>query len=50
MTTIRNKLLKIGAIVITRVRRIVLQLSRAYPLQELFMRIAGKLLCRPQVE
>ena len=50
VTTIRNKLLKIGAIVITSVRRIVLQLSSAYPLQELFMQVAGKLLCRPQVE
>ncbi len=42
VTTIRNKLLKIGAIAIPGVRRIVLQLSSAYPLQELFMRIAGK--------
>ena len=44
--TIRSKLLKIGAVVITSVRRIVLQLSSAYPLKELFERIVSRLVTR----
>ena len=43
-TTIRSKLLKIGAVVITSVRRIVLRLSSAYPLKELFTYAARRLL------
>ena len=35
-STIRSKLLKIGAVVLTSVRRIVLRLSSAYPLRDLF--------------
>jgi hypothetical protein len=46
--TIRTKLLKIGAVVTVSVRRIVLQLSSAYPLQELFRRVASRLVM-PQV-
>jgi len=42
--TIRNKLLKIGAVVITSVRRIVLQLSSAYPLKELFRQVVSRLI------
>lgn len=47
--TIRSKLLKIGAVVITSVRRIVLQLSSAYPLKELFERIVSRLVT-PRVQ
>jgi hypothetical protein len=42
-TTIRGKLLKIGAQVIVSVRRIVLRLSSAYPLAELFTQTARRL-------
>ncbi len=48
-TTIRSKLLKIGAVVITSVRRIVLRLSSAYPLQALFKQVARQLLA-PRVQ
>jgi hypothetical protein len=41
--TIRLKLLKIGAVVVQSVRRIVLHLSSGYPLAELFVQIARKL-------
>jgi hypothetical protein len=41
--TIRTKLLKIGAVITTSARRIVLQLSSAYPLQELFRQVAERL-------
>ena len=47
--TIRSKLLKIGAVVTTSVRRIVLQLSSAYPLKELFQKVASRLVM-PQVQ
>jgi Transposase DDE domain group 1 len=43
-TTIRTKLLKIGAVVVTSVRRIVLRLSSAYPLKDLFAQAARRLL------
>lgn len=43
MTTIRTKLLKIGAVVRTSVRRVVLHLSGAYPLRALFEEVARKL-------
>lgn len=43
-TTIRTKLLKIGAQVVISVRRIVLRLSSAYPMQALFERVAERLL------
>ena len=45
--TIRLKLLKIGAQVVSSVRRIVLRLSSAYPLKELFTQVAGRLLVAP---
>ena len=41
--TIRTKLLKIGAVVITSVRRIVLQLSSSYPLKDLFRQAVSRL-------
>ena len=47
--TIRNKLLKIGAVVTTSVRRIVLQLSSAYPLKELFQEIVQRLIALPGI-
>jgi hypothetical protein len=40
--TIRTKLLKIGAVVVKSVRRIVLRLSSAYPLQTLFQQVAAQ--------
>jgi hypothetical protein len=43
VTTIRLKLLKIGARVVTSVRRIVLHLAGGYPLKALFARIALRL-------
>ena len=45
--TIRSKLLKIGAVVTTSVRRIVLQLSSAYPLKELFQKVVSRLVMSP---
>jgi hypothetical protein len=42
-TTIRTKLLKIGAVVVSSVRRIVLRLSSAYPLKNLFEQVARRL-------
>lgn len=51
VSTIRSKLLKIGAVVRTSVRRIVLQLSSAYPLKELFQTVVSRLTMRqPQLE
>jgi hypothetical protein len=50
VTTIRTKLLKIGAVVTSSVRRIVLQLSNAYPLKELFANLARRLMSRVQLE
>ena len=41
--TIRLKLLKVGARVVLSVRRVVLHLSSAYPLQHLFRKIAASL-------
>jgi hypothetical protein len=49
-TTIRTKLLKIGAVVVSSVRRVVLRLSSAYPLQELFERTVRRLLPRVPLE
>jgi len=48
-TTIRSKLLKIGAVVTLSVRRIVLQLSSAYPLKELFQKVVSRLVM-PQIQ
>jgi hypothetical protein len=48
--TIRTKLLKIGAVVITSVRRIVLRLSSAYPLRELFQHAVRQLAPRTRLE
>ncbi len=44
--TIRTKLLKIGAVVLSSVRRIVLRLSSAYPLKDLFEHAARQLVVR----
>lgn len=44
--TIRSKLLKVGAVVITSVRRIVLQLSSAYPLKALFQTVVNRLIIK----
>jgi hypothetical protein len=41
--TIRTRLLKIGAVVTASVRRIVLQMSSAYPLKELFRQVVDRL-------
>jgi hypothetical protein len=49
-STIRTKLLKIGAVIITSVRRIVLRLSSAYPLRELFEHAVHQLVPRTRLE
>lgn len=49
-TTIRGKLLKIGAVVTCSVRRIVLRLSSAYPLQTLFKQVVYRLVPRVRLE
>lgn len=49
-TTIRTKLLKIGAVVVTSVRRIVLRLSSAYPLKGLFEQAVRRLVTRVRLE
>jgi hypothetical protein len=41
--TIRLKLFKVAARVVTSVRRVVLHLSSAYPLADLFARVLGRL-------
>ena len=46
-TTIRTKLLKIGAVVAVTARRVVLRLSAAYPLQSLFADVARRLVAMP---
>ena len=46
--TIRLKLLKVAARVVISVRRIVLHLSSAYPLQALFRQTAAQLLAHRQ--
>jgi len=43
VSTIRTKLLKIGALVKTSVRRLVLHLSAAFPLAELFQQVVRRL-------
>ena len=43
VSTIRTKLLKIGALVKSSVRRLVLHLSAAFPLAELFGQVAARL-------
>lgn len=45
--TIRLKLLKIGARVVSSVRRVVIHLAGGYPLKDLFARILGRLLAVP---
>jgi hypothetical protein len=47
VTTIRLKLLKIGARVVCSVRRIVLHLAGGYPYKELFAQILGRLCTVP---
>ncbi len=49
-TTIRTKLLKVGAVVTTSVRRIVLRLSSGYPLKDLFEQAVRRLVPRVQRE
>jgi len=49
-TTIRTKLLKVGAVVVCSVRRIVLRLSSAYPLKNLFEQAARRLVVRVRLE
>ena len=49
-TTIRTKLLKIGAVVTISVRRVVLRLSSAYPLKDLFEQAARRLVGRVRLE
>ena len=44
VSTIRTKLLKIGALVKSSVRRLVLQLSAAFPLADLFRQIVTRLM------
>ena len=41
--TIRNKLLKIGARIVSSVRRIVIHLAGGYPFKGLFVRILARL-------
>lgn len=41
--TIRLKLFKVAARVLTSVRRVVLHLSSAYPLADLFIRVLARL-------
>jgi hypothetical protein len=50
VTTIRAKLLKIGAVVITSVRRILLRMSSAYPLKSLFEKIVAQMTSEVQLE
>jgi hypothetical protein len=45
--TIRLKLFKVAARLVISVRRVVLHLSSAYPLQQLFRRLAARLVVRP---
>jgi hypothetical protein len=47
VSTIRTKLLKIGALVKTSVRRLVLHLSAAFPLAELFRQVVTRLTISP---
>ena len=49
-STIRTKLLKIGAVVVKSVRRIVLRLSSAYPLQSLFRTVVARVVPTAQLE
>ena len=49
-TTIRTKLLKVGAVVVSSVRRLVLRLSSAYPLKDLFAQAARRLVGRVRLE
>ena len=43
VTTIRLKLLKVGTVILRNTRRIRLLFSSAYPLQELFQKVAIRL-------
>ena len=46
-STIRSKLIKVGAVIVRNSRRIHLSLSSGYPLQSLWLRIADNLNIRP---
>ena len=41
--TLRNRVLKIGAIVTVSVRRVYLRLSSAFPLREVFLQVIERL-------
>ena len=43
VTTIRLKLLKIGAVILRNTRRVRFLLSSAYPHQQLFLKVAARL-------
>ena len=43
VTTVRTKILKIGAVIIRNTRRVVLKMSEAYPYKELYLGIAARL-------
>ena len=45
--TIRTKLLKIGALVKSSVRRVVCHLAGGFPMQDLFRQIAARLTANP---
>jgi len=49
ISTIRNKLLKIGGLVKRSARRVVLHLASGCPMQELFRLIARRLICLPRL-
>jgi hypothetical protein len=47
--TIRLKLLKIGARVVSSVRRVVIHLAEGYPLKDLFARVLDRLRAKPAI-
>ena len=49
VTTIRTRLLKIGARVVVSIRRIYLSLASGYPLRTLFERVAARLAALPVI-
>ena len=46
-TTLRNKLLKVGGVIIRNTRRVRVHLSSAYPYREVFEAVARRLLASP---
>lgn len=49
VSTIRLRLFRVAALVVTSVRRIVVRLSSAYVWQELFAQVARQLQSRPHI-